>query len=219
LGQPFNLAYARSFAALFGNIRGEFAEAIQHASVAQQVADEHGFTVWYGAATIHQQIALGNTGQANAAIPVLIHMLGLWQAGGAELSRPLFLWGLARCQVAAGDLPAALEALDEALVTSTRTSEALLLPEILRLKGELLHRQQPMNAEHWQGALATAVASARLQGARLLELRALATLLGCSTGQALADSRERLQTLTRDLRAAGESDPELDSAETALSEQ
>lgn len=216
LGQPFNLAYARSFAALFGNIRGEFAEAIQHASVAQQVADEHGFTVWYGAATIHQQIALGNTGQASAAIPVLMHMLGLWQAGGAELSRPLFLWGLARCHVAAGDISAALAALDEALATSKRTSEGLLLPEILRLKGELLQLQDPANTELWQGQLSIALASARLQGARLLEVRTLATLLDCSTGQAAVETRERLLALTRELREAGESDPELDRAESAL---
>lgn len=216
LGQPFNLAYAHSFAALLANIRSRFADAARHAAVARQVADEHGFTVWYGAATIHQSIALGNSGEAASAIPVLSHMLGLWQAGGAELSRPLFLWGLARCNVSAGDIPAALRALDEALETSKRTGEGLLLPDILRLRGELLHAQEPANVELWQSQLSVAVSSARLQGARLLELRALTTLLARASGEQASDDRERLLELTRELREAGESDSELDVAEAVL---
>lgn len=216
LGQPFNLAYARSFAALLSNIRTEFAEAAQHASVAQQVADQHGFPVWYGAATIHQSIALGNSGGAASAIPVLVHMLGLWQAGGAELSRPVFLWGLARCHVCAGDVTAALGALDEALATSKRTGEDLLLPEILRLKGELLHQQDPANVDLWRGQLLSAISSARLQGAKLLELRALATLLRCSAAERASSAGARLLELTRELREAGENDAELDDAQAAL---
>jgi len=219
LAQPFNLAYARSFAALLGNLRCDFADAVKHASIGQQVADDHGFPVWYGAATIHLSIALGNSGDAANAIPVLVHMLTLWQASGAELSRPIFLWGLARSQATSGDTAAALAALEEAVAVSTRTGEQLMLPEILRLRGELLHAREPANVEVWQSQLSAAVSCARLQGARLLELRALTTLLTRVSGQLAQGTRGRLLQLAGELRDAGEAGAELQSAEAALNAQ
>jgi tetratricopeptide (TPR) repeat protein len=216
LGQPFNQAYAYSFAALLGNVRSKFSDAAKHAGVARQVAEKHGFTVWYGAATIHHAIVLGNTGQAATAIPVLIHMLALWKAGGAELSRPIFLWGLARCQVATGDVEAGLQALDEAVETSGHTGEGLLLSEILRLRAELLHTRDAQNVEAWRGQVLEAVAVARSQGAVMLELRALGTLATLTPDRGTQRDLGRLQELVSMLRDAGETDSEIEDAEAVL---
>jgi tetratricopeptide (TPR) repeat protein len=216
LQQPFNQAYARSFAALFANLRSQFAEAVEHASIAQRVADQHGFPVWFGAATIHQSVALGCSQNPATAIPTLVHMLGLWQAGGAELSRPAVLWGLARCHAAAGDVTSALQAIDEALATAQRTSEGFILPEIYRLRGELLHARAPADSP-WQDALASAVATAHSQGARLLELRAIRTLCALSPDDRAGARGARLGELLRQLRDTGESDRELDEAAAVLS--
>jgi hypothetical protein len=214
LARPFNLAYAYSFAALLGNIRGMYEDAAKHAALAKQVAHEHGFPIWLGAATIHESIALGHAKDPKSAIPVLVHMLGLWQAGGAELNRPFFLWGLAECQRAAGEASGALQTVEEALAQSDRTGECFLRSELHRLRGELLHAQSPESA--WLDELRTAASCARTQKADFLELRALSSLCARNSDKQGSPELERLAELIKRMRGAGEEAPELARAEALL---
>lgn len=214
LVRPFNRAYAHAFAALHDNLRRRFAEAAQHAARGAAIAEEHGFPVWYGAATMHGAIARG-TEEPAASIPVLAHMLGLWQAGGAELNRPFFLWGLALCQHAANDDVAALATLDEATAQARRSGEAFMASEQHRLRGEIYYARSKGQDPRWREEVLQAAAIAREQGARELELRALSSLADPRPGPGTSELARIRELLARS-RDAGEDHEELRAAEARL---
>jgi len=214
LVRPFNRAYAHSFAALHNNARGRFAEAAQHAARGAAIAEEHGFPVWFGAATMHGAIARGSE-QPAASIPVLTHMLGLWQAGGAELNRPFFLWGLALCQRAAGDVDGALATLEEATTQAKRSGEAFMASEQHRLRGELYAARSAGQDPRAREEILRAATLAREQGASELELRALSSLGEPRPGPGTPELA-RLRELLARSRAAGEDHEELRAAEARL---
>lgn len=212
--RPFNRAYAHAFAALHGNARGRFAEAAQHAARGAAIAEEHGFPVWLGAASMHGAIARGSEEPA-ASIPLLTHMLGLWQAGGAELNRPFFLWGLALCQRAAGDMASALVTLDEADAQAKRSGEAFLSSEHHRLRGEIHGAASGGTDPRFREEILRAAAVAREQGACELELRALLSLGEPRPGPGTAELA-RIRELLARARDAGEDHEELKAAESRL---
>lgn len=213
LGRPFNLAYAHAFAALHHNLRHGFATAQHHADQGVKIAEEHGFPVWQGAATMQGAIARGNSGDPETAIAILTHMLKLWQAGGAELSRPFFLHGLASCQRAAGRAAEAVRTLEEAIEQARRSGEVFLMPEHLRLRAEILQAEDPSPGAAWRREFELAAEAAREQGSSLFELRALAALL---EREPQAPCRERATELVGHFRAAREAHEELLRVETLL---
>ena len=111
---------------------------------------------------------------------------------GAELKVPYYLGLLATAHTLAGRVPEALALLDEALAWVERTDERWYEAELHRLKGELLLRKcreagaKPAPRESQPGHTAlpreaeacfqSALAIARRQGAKLLELRAALSL-------------------------------------------
>jgi predicted ATPase len=62
--------------------------------------------------------------------------------------------------------------LGEALEWTRKTGQAWLLAELHRLRGKLLLRESPANADGAEAAFLEAIAVARDQGARMWELRA-----------------------------------------------
>jgi predicted ATPase len=175
LGDPFNGAYVHSFAAMLENVRGDFAAAARYASQSLRLAQQHGFGVWVGAATLHHAIAIGLSGDPATGAATLEHVISVWQGGGAELNISLFLTGLASCLQRLGDLPGALAAADRALQHATVHGERFLEAEIHRARAEI--RQALDSRSDWRGELAEAIAIARKQGARSLEHRAIRALL------------------------------------------
>ena len=143
LNNPFDLAYAGCFAAMFDNIRGEFASAAQRAATTVQLSREHGFGVWLVAGDLHLTIAKGLLGQMSDAIDVLTALLNTWRAGGAELNRPFFLAGLAQKLAVNGRIDEALVAIDDAIEHAHLHNEHLYTAMLHRLRGELLKRKDP----------------------------------------------------------------------------
>jgi predicted ATPase/class 3 adenylate cyclase len=175
LGDPFNGAYVNSFAAMLENVRGDFPTAARYAMQSLQLAQQHGFGVWVGAATLHHAIAIGLSSDPATGAATLEHVISIWQAGGAELNISLFLTGHARCLQQLGNLPAALAAADRARDHARSHGECFLEAEIHRTRAEIRHALDPRG--DWRGELAEAIAIARRQGAASLELRAIRALL------------------------------------------
>lgn len=216
LGRPFNRAYAHAFASLHYNLRNSYTHAAEHAEKAVAIAEQHGFPVWQGAATMHGAIARGNNGDPETAIAILTHMLQLWQAGGAELNRPFFMLGLASCQSAASRNAEALATLEESLALARRSGEFFVLSKQHRLRAELLHAANPSQAEAWRTEFELAATVAREQGALLFELRARCALL--ARDPAAPGCRARLGELIGFLRTTGEDHEELARAEALFRE-
>ena len=79
---------------------------------------------------------------------------------------------LAEAEVRAGDLERALKILEEALATCDRMGYRAYECELHRARGELLLARDPADSAPAEEAFQTAIAIARRQGARSVELRA-----------------------------------------------
>jgi predicted ATPase len=102
--------------------------------------------------------------------------LAAYRATGAEFFRPYYLALLAEAQSKVGQVEAGLSALTEALTLVDKTAERLYEAELHRLQGELLLKQVVPHAQQATACFQQALAVARRQQARSLELRAAMSL-------------------------------------------
>jgi predicted ATPase len=128
---------------------------------------------------------------------------------------PYFLLGLALCHRAAGNLDAALTAIDDALAGSARHGERYLDAELHRVRGELLLQQgnQPQDAE---ADLRAAARIAAEQGGLLLELRAAASLYKAHPGR--PTERVPLHGIIAALKSRGVEGADVSEAEALAAE-
>jgi predicted ATPase/class 3 adenylate cyclase len=175
LGRPFDAAYARCFAAMLHNIRGEPEQAGAHAAEAIALSQRYGFDIWLAAGTLQAAIAQGALGDADVAAELMTATLKAWEAAGAGLNQSFFFAGLAQVQRRRGAINAALEAVERALDHAGRHRERFFDAVIYRLRGEL-RAELPHLAHKAEADLLRALDIARVQDAPMLELDALASL-------------------------------------------
>lgn len=138
------------------------------------------------------------------------------RARGTEYTVPTFFAWLAALCLAGGQLEEGRAALEEGLAMSEKNADRFSLPELHRLRGEFLlasSRPAPSDAE---ACFQEAMAVARAQGGKMLELRAstsLARLWGAGTRRAAA--RDLLASICGRFTEGLES-PDLREARTLL---
>jgi predicted ATPase len=98
------------------------------------------------------------------------------QATGAEIFRPYYAALLAHAQLKAGQLERGLTVTGEALERVQRTGERIFESELYRIQGELIASSGGQLYEKAARRHLKAIAIARKQNARSLELRALISL-------------------------------------------
>ena len=154
----------------------ELAEAIL------ALATEHGFPFWLAWGTILSGWALAEQGRPAEGIERMQQGLSAYRSTGAELWRPHFLALLAEAYGKAGQAEAGLKTLAEVLAVVDRTQERVYEAELYRLKGELTLLQPSREGEdagdrdEAEACFLKAIAIARRQRARSLELRAVMAL-------------------------------------------
>ena len=99
-----------------------------------------------------------------------------WRATGAELVQPYFLALLAEAYEKAGQAEEGLLVLAEALALVRTSGERRKEAELYRLKGELLLARSPEHHRQAEACFHQALALARRQQAKSLELRAAMSL-------------------------------------------
>jgi len=171
---PFSLAFALSWAARLHHFRREDQRCREQAEAAIGLAIEYGFTQWRVIAMMLRGSALAGEGLGDEGIDQLREGLAAWRAMGAELLRPYFLALLAEAYWRMGRADEGLPTVAEALSLVECTGERMYEAELHRLQGELLRaRESGAAATDTAGAcFQRALAAARRQGARALELRA-----------------------------------------------
>lgn len=174
--RPFNTAYAHCFLSLLETMREHYREAADHADKAMEISRKNGYPIWLASAKIHFAIATHRLGDPVRAIPLLNEGLADWRASGAENFRTYFLSGLAEACRSAGRFGDALAAIEEAIQHAERHHEYLFRSELYRIRGELRILEEEIPSEAAQSDLQKALAIARQQKARLLELRAALSL-------------------------------------------
>jgi predicted ATPase len=146
------------------------------AAAAAALAERWGFRMMAVAATAPLGWAEAIEGNPASGARQLREALARWEAVGLQASRVLLLGLLAEAEQLAGRPDEALRLLDDALAQVNRSGERYFEAELHRLKGESLLAASPPQVAAAEAALATAIAVAKRQGAKLLQERATASL-------------------------------------------
>jgi predicted ATPase len=137
---------------------------------------EQGISYWLTWGSILQGWALAQQGQGEAGIAQQQQGLIAYSATGSELARPYFFALLAESYGKSGKPSEGLRVLSEALEVVEKTQERWWEAELHRLRGELLLAVSATHARAAADCFQQALALARRQQAKSLELRACMSL-------------------------------------------
>jgi predicted ATPase len=174
LSNPFSLPFAEYFLGLVRVSRGDARAVHQTVERLIALAAEHGFPFWLPRATMLRGWAMAEEGHNEEGISLITEGLAALRATGAEMTRPGYLCMLANTYGDTGRFDDGLSALAEALAVANE--HELAQPDIYRLKGELLLKQNNSNAAEAQSCFERAIEIARTQSAKSQELRATMSL-------------------------------------------
>ena len=170
LRQPISLVFAICLAENIRLLRREPEEAVTLGGEMIAICREFGLAQEVEWGRSFQGLALADLGRPEEGVEQLRDSIEVQRRINAGLLRPTFLAHLAEALLKAGRPDEGLAALDEAEAWAERTLERYYLAEIHRLRAELLRLKGDED-----GAAASfdaALAFARRQGAKSLELRA-----------------------------------------------
>jgi predicted ATPase len=154
---------------------------------------ERGFSYWEARGSVLQGWLLGEEGNAAEGIRSVLRGIEAVQATGAELAQPNYLAMLAELYLKNGETAAGLRAVNEALERIEHTGERRWQAELMRLKAELLLAEDARATDAAATSLQQALAVARQQKNRPLELRAAVTLYRLSRHKRGAHDKRELQ--------------------------
>jgi adenylate cyclase len=178
LALPSNLALTLSLAAMLHHYRREPWATRQHASAAVTLSAEQEFPLWAAVGTLFHGWAVAAQGQEHEGLPLMRQGLQVLRATGAGTFLSYTLAVLAEIYGKIGQPEDGLRLLAEALTWVEQYGVSYHAAELYRLHGELLLLQDGTR-QAWEGAEASfrnALALARQQHARALELRAAVSL-------------------------------------------
>jgi predicted ATPase len=139
--EPLSLAHALLFGSILHQFRREPEAAIELATAAFDVSNEHGLVLYRAMAMIMQGWALNEYERHAEAIARINHGLEALQTTGTKLVRPHFLGLLAEALLSVRRYDEALEKLQEGLELAERGGERYYEAELYRLKGEIVLKQ------------------------------------------------------------------------------
>jgi predicted ATPase/class 3 adenylate cyclase/DNA-binding winged helix-turn-helix (wHTH) protein len=173
---PFCQAFVLHFAAILQQCRGDAQAVARYAETSLALAQQYGYALFIAMGEIFRGWALAEQQPGDDGIEPIRAGVAAYRATGAELYRPYFLGLLAEVYGRRGRAETGLEVLAEALAQIEATGERLYEAEIYRLQGELLLARSPEQRTAAEACFQHALALARLQQARLLEVRAAMSL-------------------------------------------
>jgi DNA-binding winged helix-turn-helix (wHTH) protein/predicted ATPase len=177
LGHPFSIALALIFAAFMHQARRDLEGARARAREAGEISREHSFVLMHGWASVIEGWVTAENGDSEHGIACMREGIARSSTNGASLFLPQLRGVLAEAQLKSGALGDARETLAEARARATRTGDLVALSELDRVSGELILATSGSRAQaDAERFMLAAVDRARQQGARLLELRAAASL-------------------------------------------
>lgn len=138
LKQPFSLADAYGFAAVFYQYRRQPLETLERAETLLTLAEVEGFPYWHAAGLMLRGWGFVGQGQREEGERCLLLGLAAHRNAGTELFRPYWLALLAEVQSKKERVDESLNILAEAQALIARTGEDVYVAELWRLKGESL---------------------------------------------------------------------------------
>ena len=176
LAHPLSLTSARFWVAWLHYLRREASVVQELADTLLTLATTHGLPLYAGYGTCWRGWALAMQGESAAGLVQLRQGMATVLAAGQELARSLCLLLLAEATGHAGQVEDGLRLLSEALTVLKANGQGDLLAEAYRLEGTLLLHQAVPEADRAEARFQQALAVARRQQAKSLELRAAMSL-------------------------------------------
>lgn len=176
LGSPLGLALtllsAMTMRIAFRDVDG--AAALSARLV--ELSIKHGFPWWREIARCGAGWAQAHQGQLAEGIAEIERCVGFFHYISQKRTLTYYLGLLIEALLLARQYDKGIAVAEQALVLARETRELLTVPELLRLKGELLGAQAPAAADTALTCLAQALDAARENGSRAFELRAATSL-------------------------------------------
>jgi predicted ATPase len=215
LGQPFSRAIAATYLALLQQLRADAPTFRVQAHEALELSAAFKATYYRAWAAILVAYAETLERPDASGLGRLRGAIESFKATGARLRLPYYLALLADVHLRCGEAEAGLEAVEEGLSRSRETNERWWDAELHRLRAELL-LAAGAEASEAESALTRALAIARGQEAKSLELRAARTLARLWAGSGrVAEARSLLAPVYSSFEEGLET-PDLVSARSFL---
>ena len=215
---PYSLAMARHFAAFLHYLRRDAAAVQVEADALLTLATTHTFPYWAVAGRVWQGWALAMQGTGEAGVAQIRQELATTAALEQALARPVWLVLLAEAAGHIGQIAEGLCWLAEALTAFAVTGRGDLLAEAYRLQGALLVHQAGLHTAQAETCFQQALAIARRQQAKSLELRAAVGLSRLWQQQGKQGEARALLAPLYDWFTEGFDTPDLQEAKTLLEE-
>jgi len=176
LAHPLRCTNALYWAAKLHHFRREAPLTHTRAEAAMTIATDQGFPLPLAEATPLRGWALAASGYWEEGITQIQQRLAASQARGITRDRPYHLALLAEVSAQGRQSTTGLEALAEAFATLAKHGAHWWEAELYRLRGELLLQHSVAQPEEAEACFQQALAVARRQQAKSLELRAAMSL-------------------------------------------
>jgi predicted ATPase len=176
LSHPYNLAFARVWAAFVSQVRWDVPAVHEQAAAAVALSTAQDFPQWAALGTSLRGWALAMQGQGEEGMAQVRQGIAAWRATGAALHVPYLCTMLAEVADHLGHPEDSLQALAEAHTLVEQHEERWWAAEVARLRGVLLLRQPGTPQAEAETRLRRALDVARRQEAKSLELRAAMSL-------------------------------------------
>jgi TOMM system kinase/cyclase fusion protein len=218
LAHPASLAYVLSWVAFLYHQRREVQKTQEWTDASIALSTEQGFAYWPPQGMILQGWVLAEGGQVAEGIVRMHQGLVALEATGTEILRAYSLGLLANAYRHVGQVREGLVVLDEALMAVDKTGGGWPEAELHRLKGALLLSLSADNHAEAEGCLHQALAVARRQQAKSLELRAAMSLSRLWQQQDKRGEAHQLLTEIYGWFTEGFDTPDLQEAQALLAE-
>jgi class 3 adenylate cyclase/predicted ATPase len=172
---PFSYAWALASHAVIRQMRGEVTQMRDTALRAITLSSEQGFPNWLAQGLTYVGWTMTVEGNIEAGIAKMKEGIGIWRMTGARLISCYLMYLLADGLRRGGRFEEALQTLREILQLIEETSDVWWLPEIQRLRGQVI-LEHTGDCDAAAAIFEQALAGARRQGGRGLELRAATSL-------------------------------------------
>jgi serine/threonine protein kinase/predicted ATPase len=217
LSQPSSQALALHFAALLHQCRREPRAVLACADLTLAISAEQSLSFWHAGGTVMRGWALAECGSGPEGVAVLRRGLEDWLATESLTYQTYYLGLLAEVLGKEGETKEGLNVLGDALALAERTGERFFQAELHRLQGVLLMQGAGSGGlTHAEACFRKAMAVARRQDARSLELRAAMSLSRLYRQQGRQTEARPLLVETYDWFTEGFDTPDLQEAKALL---
>jgi predicted ATPase len=172
---PFSLTVAQAYLAMLHGYRREWPQAYEWAEAAELLSTKHNFPYYQAWATFVRGWALAEQGQLDQGIALMKQGMADFRAMRTGLREPFYLALLGEAYAKQGNSQTGLQLFAQALAAAERSGERCYEAEIWRLRGELT-KLQGEATDAVEACYTQALATARQQEAKSLQLRAAASL-------------------------------------------